>query len=65
MTPQKPGDPIDYHQPAETCVSHVMRPIHELNGPIGPIIILVHTVTRPYISIDLRVITSLLIQNIY
>ena len=25
----KPGGPIDYRQPAETCVSHVMRPIHE------------------------------------
>ena len=25
----KPGGPIDYRQPAETCVSHIMRPIHE------------------------------------
>ena len=25
----KPGGPNDYRQPAETCVSHIMRPIHE------------------------------------
>ena len=25
----KLGGPIDYRQPAETCVSHIMRPIHE------------------------------------
>ena len=24
-----PGGPIDHHQPAETCVSHIMRPINE------------------------------------
>ena len=25
----KPGGPIDYRQLVETCVSHIMRPIHE------------------------------------
>ena len=25
----KPGGPVDHRQPAETCVSHIMRPIHE------------------------------------
>ena len=24
-----PGDPVDHRQPAETCVSHIMRPRHE------------------------------------
>ena len=24
-----PGRPVDHHQPAETCVSHIMRLIHE------------------------------------
>ena len=24
-----PEGPIDHHQPAETCESHIMRPIHE------------------------------------
>ena len=28
VTPKKPGGPIDHRQPAETCVSHIMRPIH-------------------------------------
>ena len=25
----KPGGSVDHRQPAETCVSHIMRPIHE------------------------------------
>ena len=25
----KPGDPVDHCQPTETCVSHIMRLIHE------------------------------------
>ena len=25
----KPGGPVDHRQPAETCVSHIMRPILE------------------------------------
>ena len=24
-----PGGPVDHRQPAKTCVSHIMRPIHE------------------------------------
>ena len=25
----KPEGPVDYRQPAKTCVSHIMRPIYE------------------------------------
>ena len=25
----KPGGPVDHHQPTETYVSHIMRPIYE------------------------------------
>ena len=25
----KPGVPVDHSQPVETCMSHIMRPIHE------------------------------------
>ena len=39
----KPEGLVDHRQPTETCVSHIMRPIHELNDPIRPVI---HT--RPY-----------------
>ena len=28
VTP-RPGGPVDYRQPAETCVSHIMRPKHK------------------------------------
>ena len=29
VTPQIPGCLVDHRQPAENCVSHIMRPIHE------------------------------------
>ena len=68
-----PGCPVDHRQPAETCVSHIMRLIHEKKWPRWAHISILTKNSTNYITIVSRVnytlntkhILKLVRSNIY
>ena len=61
MTPQIPGCPLTTRQPAESYVSHVMRPIHVQKWPLGP----THRTHKMYILYKNDFFTIVFNYNLY